>query len=271
MKSEHACATFADITLQQQSGSFVCLGFPVACHPMLELPHSSVRNRLLAALPPGDFALIRPRLEPVSLSQSEVIIQAHAPIEHIYFLEAGVTSVVTRTERGRRIEIGLVGRDGFAGVPVLLGTDRTPHETFMQIGGSALRLGTDAFRHVLEQSPALQKLLLRFVQVFHLQTAQTAACNGSHSVGRRLARWLLMCHDRVDGDELPLTHEFIAVMLAVRRPGVTEALQMLEAEQAIRAERRNIVVLDRRKLEVTAGDGYGVPEAEYERLIGPLR
>ena len=129
----------------------------------------------------------------------------------------------------------------------------------------------DRLRHALEQSSTVQKLLLRFVQVFHIQTAQTAACNGSHSVGKRLARWLLMCHDRLDGYELPLTHEFIAVMLAVRRPGVTEALQMLEREQAIRAERRNIVVLDRRKLEETAGDSYGVPEAEYERLIGPLR
>jgi CRP-like cAMP-binding protein len=238
---------------------------------MPKLSQSSVRNRLLAALPAADFALIRPHLEPVPLGQSDVIIQAHAPIEHVYFLEAGVTSIVTRTERDRRIEIGLVGREGFAGVPVLLGTDRTPHETFMQIGGVALRIEAEAFRHAVEQSPSLQKLLLRFVQVFHLQTAQTAACNGSQPVGRRLARWLLMCHDRLDGDELPLTHEFIAVMLGVRRPGVTEALQILETEQAIRAERRNIVVLDRRKLEATAGDGYGVPEAEYERLIGPLR
>lgn len=240
-------------------------------HSMSVLSQSSVRNRLLAALSADDFALIRPHLEPVPLSQSDVIIEAHAPIEHVYFLEAGVTSVVTRTERGRRIEIGLVGREGFAGVPVLLGTDRTPHETFMQIGGAALRIEADAFRQTLEESPALQKLLLRFVQAFHLQTAQTAACNGSHPVGRRLARWLLMCHDRLDGDELPLTHEFIAVMLGVRRPGVTEALQMLEKEQAIRAEWRNIVVLDRRRLQERAGDGYGGPEAEYERLIGHLR
>lgn len=238
---------------------------------MSGLSQSSVRNRLLAALPAGDFALIRPHLEPISLGQSDVIIQAHTPIEHVYFLEAGVTSIVTRTERDRRIEIGLVGREGFAGVPVLLGADRTPHETFMQVGGGALRIEADAFRHALEQGLALQRLLLRFVQVFHLQTAQTAACNGSHPVGRRLARWLLMCHDRLDGDELPLTHEFIAVMLGVRRPGVTEALQMLETEQAIRAERRNIIVLYRRKLEEIAGDGYGGPEAEYERLIGPLR
>lgn len=238
---------------------------------MSGLSQSSVRNRLLAALPAGDFALIRPHLEPISLGQRDVIIQAHTPIEHVYFLEAGVTSIVTRTERDRRIEIGLVGREGFAGVPVLLGADRTPHETFMQVGGGALRIEADAFRHALEQGLALQRLLLRFVQVFHLQTAQTAACNGSHPVGRRLARWLLMCHDRLDGDELPLTHEFIAVMLGVRRPGVTEALQMLETEQAIRAERRNIIVLYRRKLEEIAGDGYGGPEAEYERLIGPLR
>ena len=249
----------------------VGLRLPHCRRSMSVLSQSSVRNRLLAALPAGDFALIRPHLEPVLLCQSDVIIQAHASIGYVYFLEAGVTSIVTRTERGRRIEIGLVGRDGFAGVPVLLGADRTPHETFMQIGGAALRFSSDAFQNVLEQSPALQKLLLRFVQVFHLQTAQTAACNGSHPVGRRLARWLLMCHDRLDGDELPLTHEFIAVMLAVRRPGVTEALQSLESAGIIRTERRNIVVLDRRKLEETAGDSYGVPEAEYERLIGPLR
>lgn len=238
---------------------------------MSELSQSAVRNRLLTALPPDAFALLRHNLELVSLEHSEVIIQANVPIEHVYFLEAGVTSVVTRTEGGRRIEIGLVGRDGFAGAPVLLGADQTPHETFMQVGGAALRMRADSLRHALEQSSTVQKLLLRFVQVFHIQTAQTAACNGSHSVGKRLARWLLMCHDRLDGNELPLTHEFIAVMLAVRRPGVTEALQMLEREQAIRAERRNIVVLDRRKLEETAGDSYGVPEAEYERLIGPLR
>lgn len=238
---------------------------------MSKFSQSSVRNRLLAALPADDFARIRNHLDPVTLNQSDVIVEANAPIEHVYFLEAGVTSIVTRTVRGRRIEIGLVGRDGFAGVPVLLGADRTPHETFMQVGGSALRMRAETFQQALEQRPALQKLLLRFVQVFHLQTAQTAACNGSQKVSRRLARWLLMCHDRLEGDELPLTHEFIAVMLAVRRPGVTEALQELETAEIIRTERRNIVVLDRRKLEETAGDAYGVPEAEYERLIGPFR
>lgn len=191
---------------------------------MSELSQSAVRNRLLAALPPDAFALLRHSLEPVPLAQSDVIIQAHAPIEHVYFLEAGVTSVVTRTERGRRIEIGLVGRDGFAGVPVLLGADQTPHETFMQVGGSALRMRADALRQALEQSPAVQRLLLRFAQVFHIQTAQTAACNGSHNIGKRLARWLLMCHDRLDGDELPLTHEFIA--------DSDEAVHFLQSEAA---------------------------------------
>ena len=134
----------------------------------------------------------------------------------------------------------------------------------MQVGGSALRMEADAFRHALEQSPALQKLLLRFVQAFHLQTAQTAACNGSHSVGRRLARWLLMCHDRLDGDELPLTHEFIAVMLGVRRPGVTEALQMLEASKPSGPRGATSSCSTVGKLEEVAGDGYGGPEAEYQ-------
>ena len=164
-----------------------------------------------------------------------------------------------------------MGRDGFAGVPVLLGADRTPHETFMQVGGSALRMRADAFRQGLGAEPCLAEASAALCSGIPPPDGSDGRLQRLSQCWKRLARWLLMCHDRLDGDELPLTHEFIAVMLAVRRPGVTEALQMLETEQAIRAERRNIVVLDRRKLEETAGDSYGVPEAEYERLIGPLR
>jgi CRP-like cAMP-binding protein len=215
--------------------------------------------------------LLKEQLEPVSLSRGTVLVHPNAPIEHVYFLEAGVTSIVANTAGGRRIEIGLVGRDGMAGTPIILGVDRTPHETFMQVGGSALRMEATQLRRLMGQSSSLSDLLLRYVQAFSIQTAHTALSNGSYNIGERLARWLLMCHDRLDDDELSLTHEFIALMLGVRRAGVTEAIHILEGQRIIRAERGNILVLDRARLEETAGDSYGTPEAEYRRLIGPLR
>lgn len=257
------------------SGSAGCLGrkdshlvdlFP----SMSDLPQSFVRNRLLAKLCPEDFDLLQPHLEPVALNRGDVLITPNQPITHVYFLEAGITSVIANTAGGRRIEIGLTGRDGLAGTPVLLGVDSTPHETFMQIAGSALRIKTESLRHALQQSPSLHSLLLRYVQAFTIQTSHTALSNGSHKIEERLARWLLMCHDRLDGDDLPITHEFIALMLGVRRAGVTEALNILEGRGIIRTGRGNIVVLKRTKLEKAAGDSYGVPEAEYHRLIGPL-
>ncbi len=237
---------------------------------MPDLPQSSVRNRLLAGLSREDFHLLQPHLEPVTLDRGDVLVTPDEPIEHVTFIEAGVTSVVANTEGGRRIEIGLTGWDGLAGTPVLLGVDRTPHENFMQVAGSGLRIGADVLKQALQHSPSLHDLLLRYVQVFTIQTSHTALSNGSHKIEERLARWLLMCHDRLDGDDLPLTHEFIAIMLAVRRAGVTEALNILEERGVIRARRGNIVVLDRAGLEAAAGDSYGVPEAEYRRLIGPL-
>jgi CRP-like cAMP-binding protein len=248
----------------------LCLdGSCPTCMP--DLPLSSVRNRLLRKLSLDDLSLLHPHLEPVTLDRGDVLVAPNASIEHVYFIESGVTSVVANTAGGRRIEIGLTGRDGLAGTPVLLGVDRTPHETFMQVAGAGLRIGTPDLRHAIRQSPSLHTLLLRYVQVFTIQTSHTALSNGSHRIEERLARWLLMCHDRLDGDDLPLTHEFIAIMLAVRRAGVTEALKIREERGVIQTRRGNIMVLDRAGLEASAGDSYGIPEAEYRRLIGPFR
>jgi CRP-like cAMP-binding protein len=238
---------------------------------MPDLTQSSVHNRLLAKLCPEDFDLLQRSLEPVTLNRGDVLITPHQPIEHVHFLEAGITSIIANTAGGRRIEIGLTGRDGLAGTPVLLGVDSTPHETFMQIGGSGLKIETERLRQAIRQRSSLHSLLLRYVQAFTIQTSHTALSNGSHRIEERLARWLLMCHDRVDGDDLALTHEFIALMLGVRRASVTEALNILEEREIIQANRGNVVVLDRLRLEETAGDSYGVPEAEYERLIGSFR
>jgi CRP-like cAMP-binding protein len=230
-------------------------------------PQSDVRNRVLATLPPEEYAVLQPWLEPVALPLRTYLVEPNKPIEHVYFMEQGIASVVALTPQQRRIEVGLIGREGMSGTPVLLGTDQTPHECFVQMTGEAFSIEATRLREVVEGRLSLHLRLLRFVQAFTVQVAQTALSNGSYRLEERLARWLLMCHDRVDGDVLSTTHEFLSIMLGVRRPGVTEALHILEGAHVIRAERGLVTVLDRAKLERVAGESYGVAEAEYARLM----
>src|SRR5215203_5082928 len=227
----------------------------------------SARNGLLAWLSPEDFSRLEPQLERVLLPVGMRLVEPDTPIEYVYFLEQGIASVVAITSQGRRIEAGIVGREGLTGIPVLLGADRTPHECFIQTPGAGLRIGADDLRREIASSASLHQHLLRFVQAFMIQMGQTALSNGSHTIEERLARWLLMCHDRVDGDDLATTHEFLSLMLGVRRAGVTLALQALEDRGLISTKRGQITVLDRATLEEVAGDSYGVSEAEYARLI----
>jgi CRP-like cAMP-binding protein len=233
---------------------------------MSQPTRSTVRNLLLHALSPQGFALLQMHLEPVSLKRGDVLIEPNQPIEHTYFLEDGIASIVGTVD-SHRVEIGICGREGMSGTAVLLGTDRAPHETFIQVAGSALRIRSDDLQRATHQSPSLQQRLLRYVQAFQAQIAQTALSNASDRVEERLARWVLMCHDRLDGDDLPLTHEFVSIMLGVSRPSVTLAIQRLEGAKMIKARRGLLTILSRPKLEEIAGDSYGLPEAEYRRLM----
>jgi CRP-like cAMP-binding protein len=227
-----------------------------------------VRNGLLATLSPENLICLELQLERVPLPVSTRLVEPNTPIEHVYFLVQGIASVVATTLQGRRIEAGIIGREGLTGLPVLLGMDRTPQECFIQTAGEGLRIRSDDLRQAMGASPSLQQHLLGFVQAFMIQMGQTALSNGCHSLEQRLARWLLMCHDRVDGDDLSTTHEFLSLMLGVRRAGVTIALQALEDREIIATKRGQITVLNRARLEAAAGDSYGVPEGEYARLIG---
>ena len=242
---------------------------------MSQPPHLSVvpqvqssANRLLRALGPDDVNLLAAHLEPVSLKRGDVMNHPNERIEHVYFPVDCVGSVVAVTREGRRIEVGIFGRDGMSGPSVLLRSDRSPHESFVQIPGAALRMDADKLTDATRQSRPLHQLLLRYVEAFQVQVAHTALSHGSYTIEERLARWLLMCQDRLDGDDLPLVHEFLALMLGVRRSGVTLALQILEGARVIHAKRGVITVRDRAKLLEIAGGSYGVPEAEYRRLIG---
>ncbi|SFM57245.1 Crp/Fnr family transcriptional regulator [Methylobacterium pseudosasicola] len=234
---------------------------------MAPLQQPDVRNKLLAGLSPEDFASLQSalRLEPMQLRQ--VLIPAHSAIEVIYFPEEGFVSITADGAHGR-VEIGLVGREGVVGAgPTLLGDDRSPHTHFVQMAGHMLSIDAEVLRAAFERLPSLRRLIHRYIQAQHVQTAQTAFANARGTTPTRLARWLLMCHDRIDGDMVTVTHEFMSFMLGVERPGVTAALRSLETDGLVRKHRGRVEILDRDGLLDLAGDSYGGAEAEYARLI----
>lgn len=232
---------------------------------------STVGNRLLRVMAAEDFARIRPHLRPCSGARGDIWFHKDQPIDTVWWMDSGLGSLIALSPEGHRVESGVWGRDGFAPVSAVLGADASPVDGQVQLPGTCWRMDASALREAVDQSSALRALLLRYVQTLWTQVAHTAMSNAVHTVDERLARWLLMCHDRVDGDDLPLTHDFLAVMLAVRRPSVTTALHVLEGNGFIRAERGCIRIGNRAAMEEFASDSYGAPEREYERLIGPLR
>jgi CRP-like cAMP-binding protein len=234
---------------------------------MLAPPPQS-RNRLLAALSSADLRLLQPNLEAVTLAFRQVLERPDKRVDAVYFPEAGFASVVAVQPNDTRVEVGLIGREGMSGLTIVLGNHRSPHSTYMQAAGEGQRIKTGELRKAMRASASLQGLLLKYVQAFMVQTAHTAISNARAKLDQRLARWILMADDRLDGNKLPLTHEFLSLMLGVRRAGVTEALQALERQGLIQASRGEITLRNRKAIERRAGASYGVPEAEFRRLIG---
>lgn len=235
---------------------------------LADQPISAPRNRLLAALPPDVLARLQPRLEPVELALRQILQEPGKPIATIYFPESGWISMMAYMEDGDAAEVGLVGREGFVGLPVLLGGDSDDLEAMVQAPGTALRMDAAAFREELDRLPAFRTLLLRYALVHLGQVARTAACNGRHQIDQRLARWLLMAHDRAEGDEYPMTHEFLSMMLGVRRAGVTVAAGTLSKAGIIRYERGRIQVTDRPGLENASCECYGITRRAFDTLLG---
>lgn len=244
--------------------------FPLILSPMSVADRSTMQNRLLARLPEEEFRAIVPSLEPVHLRQGFVIVKAETLIEHVYFLCRGIGSVITVSSGRQRAEAGMFGREGFSPTSAGVGGTISVHEVLMQVEGYGYRMTLDAALQAISQNPAFANLLARFIQTFASQISFTALSNANYQIDVRLARWLLMSHDRVDGDEIALTHDFISLMLSVRRPSVTTALHVLEGKRFIRSERGRIMIRDRRGMEEFAGNAYGKPEDEYRRLIGDL-
>jgi CRP-like cAMP-binding protein len=234
---------------------------------LADQPMPSPRNRLLAALSLADLAYLWPRLEAVELHCRQVLHAPDKPIGFVYFPETGYVSMLAYMEDGDAAEVGLIGQEGFIGLPVLLGLECDDIEAIVQAPGSALRIEAAAFREHLEQLPAFRTLLLRYALVHHGQVARTAACNGRHHTDQRLARWLLMAHDRSEGDGFPMTHEYLSMMLGVRRAGITVAAGQLQKAGFIHYQRGCIEVTDRPGLESVTCECYGIVRRAADRLL----
>lgn len=232
---------------------------------------SSSSNLLIRSLGADDQNLLEPYFTRIAIDEDDVLATAGQAIDTVCFLEGGVASYSRLSSSGARTGIAMVGYEGFAGWHVLLGCHLSSYDIAVAVGGqTALRIAVPDLLAACARSPALQGLLMRFVQSFFAQLSQTAISNVSDSVQHRLCRWLLMNHDRLPGDEIQLSHNEIGNMLGVRRASVTDALHILEGEGLITAKRRSICVRDRRRLRDCGGENYGFAEAEYSRLIAPF-
>jgi CRP-like cAMP-binding protein len=224
-------------------------------------------NLLLDALPEPDWRALSSRLEPAPLILNKSIYEPNERIAHVYFPTSGVISIVSVMEAGT-VEVGTVGREGMAGVAVVHHVDSMPTRAFVQVAGSSLRMTAADLRQAMRDSEPLQRLLFRYAQSLFDQVAQSVACNRLHTIEERCARWLLIAHDRVGADELPLKQQFLAEMLGVHRPAVTLAAGALQRAGCIRYTRGKITVLDRAGLEAAACPCYAIARGTEERRIG---
>ena len=223
-----------------------------------------IRNQLLRVMDARAVASLAPELVRLDLRQR---LESASETGIVHFIEDGVASVIAEFEGKLAVELGIVGREGMIGLSVIYGDKENPFQTVMQVAGSAMTVEADRLRYVMEQNPEIRMLLLHFARAFSIQVASTALANGRSKLDERLARWLLMVGDRA-GQTFSITHEFISIMLGVRRSGVTLAVQILEGKGYIRATRGSITILDRQGLVAAANGAYGFAEVHYERLLG---
>jgi CRP-like cAMP-binding protein len=226
------------------------------------------RNLLLRALPPDEYARLRPYLEPVTFTPLQRLTDDGEPIGHVHFPETGIISLLTRLADDTLVENGTVGYEGMAGFPLALGVEWTPAMIMGQVAGMSWRLDAATFHRLLPTLPALDTALRRYLVYLVAQVSQSLACNSLHPIERRCARWLLMTHDRVEGSTFELTHEVLAQMLAVRRAGVSVAADALRARGLIQYSRGSITISDRAGLEGAACECYGIVRDLRDRLPG---
>lgn len=226
-----------------------------------------LKNHLLAALPEADYKRIVPHLRPVNLDLGTVLHEAGDTMEAVYFPTTAIVSLLYIMENGATAEIGIVGNDGVLGIALFMGGNTTPNRAVIQSAGAAFTMQSRELMAEFCKGGRFQSLLLRYTQALMTQISQTAVCNRLHTLEQQLCRWLLLSHDRLDSDELVMTHDLISNMLGVRREGVTLAAQKVAARKLIKNVRGTITVIDRPGLEAAVCECYGVVNTEYNRLL----
>ncbi|MFZ5893894.1 MAG: Crp/Fnr family transcriptional regulator [Myxococcota bacterium] len=224
-------------------------------------------NRLLGSLPQDEVDAILPHLEPILLQPRNVVIDVNTPIEYVYFPEDGVVSIVSVMTDGSVVEVATIGNEGMIGLPVFLKATRTLSQAFCQVPGSAFRLPSAIFRDVASRGK-FNDLMHRYAQALFAQVSQSAACNRLHLAEERFARWILMTHDRVGGDDFQLTQDFLSQMLGVRRATVSEVAAQAQRDGLIRYHRGHMTIVNRKGLEARACECYAIIQAEFDQLFG---
>ena len=226
-----------------------------------------IQNMVLATLAARDFELLRPHLIPVELKRNAILHDTNKPVEAVHFIESGVISRVARTQQDGPVEVAMVGRFGFVGVSVVLGTTGALQRTVVQVPGLALRIDAKDLQRIMLESPAIKDHLLRYVQLLLMLKAQVSLCNARHEIDKRVARWMLLARERIGSDQLPVTHDLLASMLGVRRPGVSEALASLESDNVVQRSRGALHIVDVERLRQKSCECYKII---YDRF-GMLR
>ena len=234
-------------------------------------PRNPPRNRILAALPGDAFERMREDLELVRLTVRDLIYDVGEPIDRVFFVETGVLSIVSVMADGSAVETATVGFEGMLGVPLFLDTDRSATQAFCQLPGESLAMRSEPFRRFVDGPNGLKPILNRYVQALFTQIAQASGCNRIHPVRQRCARWILQTHDRVEGDDFPLTHEFLSQMLGVRRATVTEAAGSLQEAGLLEYARGWVRVKNRPGLEGASCECYAIVRSEFDRLLDGRR
>ena len=226
-----------------------------------------VSNIILLSVVESEYSSLRPHLEYVELPNHLVLYEAGGKLEFAYFPNRGLISLVVAMKDGKTAEAGVVGNEGFTGIPAAVGLSRSPLQAVVQITGDGFRVGVEALQKILESAPRLQLLLTRYAVLQGMQVAQTAACNRLHDLEQRLARWLLMTQDRVDSECLPITHDFLATMLGTNRSSVSLAAGILQREKSIEYTHGAVTIVNRRRLEASACECYAIMQ-QYNGQLG---
>jgi CRP-like cAMP-binding protein len=226
--------------------------------PAVDSDGNQVHNEILLALPPKERAFLFPKLEFMRLKAHHVLHEPGDSLKSAYFPDSGLVSILSVFPDGKSVEVGLVGREGFVGSPLVVGFRTSPTRAIGQIAGTVFRVDAETLKRVLLECPVLERQLQQFAQIMAMQVTQIAACNRLHEVNQRLARWLLMSADRVGSNSLALTHELLGQMLGTRRSSVTVANGVLQKAGLITLTRGDVKIINRRKLEAAACDCYGI-------------